>query len=98
MPSAAVSITAHKATADSVLVTISNPAGGPVAFFNRISLVDAQQHKRILPVFYSDNYISVLPGEKKTVSISGDAVSAHKDAKVAVYGNNVKEQLLTVSF
>ena len=98
MPSAAVSITAHKATADSILVTISNPAGGPVAFFNRISLVDAQQHKRILPVFYSDNYISVLPGEKKTVSISGDAVSAHKDAKVAVYGNNVKEQLLTVSF
>ena len=98
MPAAAVTITARKAAADSILVTISNPAGGPVAFFNRISLVDAQQHKRILPVFYSDNYLSVLPGEKRTVSISGEAVKAHKDAEVEVYGHNVKKQLLTAGF
>lgn len=96
MPAAAVKVTAVKAGADSILVTISNPAGGPVAFFNRISLVNAQNKKRILPVFYSDNYISVLPGEERSVSISGGATATSKDAEVEIYGNNVKRQYIAI--
>ncbi len=53
----------------SVLVTLTNPFGKPVSFFNRISLIDAVTKKRILPSFYSDNYFSVLPGEAKTIRI-----------------------------
>ncbi|HEY8397904.1 MAG TPA: glycosyl hydrolase, partial [Flavihumibacter sp.] len=52
-----------------VEVKITAPAGGPIAFFNRLSLVDPVSRKRILPVFYDDNYISVLPGESKTVTM-----------------------------
>jgi hypothetical protein len=52
-----------------ITVTLKNPAGGPVAFFNRISLVDPKTNQRLLPVFYSDNYVSVLPGENKTITL-----------------------------
>lgn len=50
-------------------VKIDNPKDSPIAFFNRISLVDAKTGERILPAFYSDNYVSVVPGETKTVTI-----------------------------
>lgn len=96
MPAAAVKVTAQKAGADSITVTISNPAGNPVAFFNRVSLVDAQTKQRILPVFYNDNYVSVLPGEQKTVSISGAAVGANSGAQIAVEGHNVKRQYISL--
>ncbi|HEY6902544.1 MAG TPA: glycoside hydrolase family 2 TIM barrel-domain containing protein, partial [Puia sp.] len=52
-----------------ITVTLRNPAGGPVAFFSRISLVDSKTKQRLLPVFYSDNYFSVLPGESKTITL-----------------------------
>jgi hypothetical protein len=96
MAAAKVQITAHKAGADSIAVKISNPANGPVAFFNRVSLVDAQTKKRILPVFYNDNYVSVLPGEEKIVTISGDRVGKSGNATVSVYGWNVPEQYINI--
>ena len=69
MAKAGLQVTAKTSATGKITVTMTNPANGPVAFFNRISLVDAQTKKRVLPVFYSDNYISVLPGEQKTVLI-----------------------------
>jgi hypothetical protein len=50
-------------------VMLDNPEGNPVAFFNRISLVDSNTGKRILPVFYDDNYFSIVPGASKRVLI-----------------------------
>ncbi|HEY0272906.1 MAG TPA: glycosyl hydrolase, partial [Chitinophaga sp.] len=95
MPSAPVNISAHK-TGNAVAVTISNPAGAPVAFFNRLSLVNAADKQRILPVFYSDNYVTVMPGNTRTITISGAAVDAHPGALVEVYGHNVAKQYVTV--
>lgn len=92
---ASVQLSARRSGED-VAVTISNPAGQPVAFFNRFSLVNAGDKQRILPVFYSDNYITVMPGGSKTVTISGAQVSKHTDALVEVYGENVKKQYVTV--
>ncbi|HXB10282.1 MAG TPA: glycoside hydrolase family 2 TIM barrel-domain containing protein [Puia sp.] len=79
MPASALGITAvHDRTAASVpgefapgriIVTLQNPDKSPVAFFNRISLVDPNTKQRLLPVFYSDNYVSVLPGETKTITL-----------------------------
>jgi len=97
MEAAKVQITARRAGTDSIAVKISNPANGPVAFFNRVSLVDAGTKKRILPVFYNDNYVSVLPGEEKIVTISGDMVGKSGKAVVAVYGWNVPEQYISIN-
>ena len=49
---------------------------------------------RILPAYYSDNYISLLPGEERTVSIHApvDAAGSADDARISVRGWNLPEQ------
>ena len=50
-----------------VTVTLSNRARTP-ALNAKLTLVDASG-RRILPAFYSDNYVALLPGETKTVNV-----------------------------
>ena len=95
MKKAALKVGAHtagegtSAGSRTVTVTLTNPAGGPVAFFNRLSLVDPATKKRILPVFYSDNYVSVLPGESKTITMEYQPVPGQAAPMVSVEGWNV---------
>lgn len=95
MPGAQIDIQARQTQKGKVEVTLSNPAKNPVAFFNRLSLVDPDTKKRILPVFYDDNYVSVLPGEKKTVIMDYTAGSG-KSPLVSIDGWNVKEQFIPI--
>jgi hypothetical protein len=95
MEQAKPQITAVRAGND-INVKISNPKNGSLAFFNRVSLIDAQTKKRILPVFYNDNYVSVVPGEEKVVTISGDAIGKSGKAQVTVSGWNLAEQVIEI--
>ncbi len=70
MPKSKTEYTAKKGEDNTIEVTISTQEKSAVSFFNRISLIDNNTGKRILPVFYSDNYISVLPGESQTVILN----------------------------
>ena len=79
-----------------ISVTLRNPAGGPIAFFNRISLVDPSTKKRLLPVFYSDNYISVLPGENKTITLEYTPKQGDPAPMVSVRGWNMEEKYYPV--
>jgi hypothetical protein len=47
-------------------ITVSNPSKG-LAFFTELKLLDAQGNI-VIPVYYSDNFFSLLPGETKTVT------------------------------
>jgi hypothetical protein len=40
-----------------------------IAFMPRLCLVRATSGKRVLPTFYSDNYRSLLPGERCTITM-----------------------------
>lgn len=40
-----------------------------ISFFNRIKLFDKRTRKRILPVHYSDNYITLMPNDEVTVKL-----------------------------
>lgn len=40
-----------------------------ISFFNRIKILDKETGKRILPVHYSDNYITLMPGDQREVKI-----------------------------
>jgi len=75
-----------------IIVTLRNPAGGPVAFFNRVSLVDPATKQRILPVFYSNNYISVLPGESQTITLDYTPDAGSAPPLVSVRGWNVEDK------
>ncbi|MDO6429274.1 glycoside hydrolase family 2 TIM barrel-domain containing protein [Flavitalea sp. BT771] len=96
MGKAEVRIDAHAAGQGKVSVTLHNPAGGPVAFFNRLSLVDPVTKQRILPVFYSDNYVSVTPGERKTVTMEYTPVTGQAMPEVTVEGWNVDKRTVHV--
>jgi hypothetical protein len=90
-----VSITSREVQKGKIAVTLANPAGGPVAFFNRLSLLDPKTKKRLLPVFYEDNYVSILPGESKTVTLE---YTPNKEVSplLSVEGWNVEEKLVKI--
>lgn len=85
-----LTLAAKALASDKVEVTIHNPKDKAVAFFNRISLVDSKTGERILPAFYDDNYVSVLPGETKKITIE-HTTKAKTPMKVLVKGWNVDE-------
>jgi len=62
-------------------VTLEN-AGTGVAFLTRLRLVKDRDKLEILPVFWDDNYISLLPGERREV-----AVRVHKSDLAAAQAN-----------
>lgn len=78
-------------------VTISNDANNPVAFFNRIALINTQTKQRILPAFFSDNYISILPGESKTIMVEYNSKDAGTEKGIEVYGWNVEDKLIGIN-
>ena len=93
---AAVKTTVKPIAPGKIAVTLTNPAGAPVAFFNRLALLNPATRQRILPVFYTDNYVSVLPGESKTVELEYTPVAGGPTPLVSVEGWNVARQLLPV--
>ena len=72
-----------------VTVTLRN-ATKSIALMTHLQLRNAQTHERILPFFASDNYISLAPGETRTVTLTA-AVGSGVDlgAQVVVDGWNV---------
>jgi len=97
MPASQVKTTAKLIAKGKIAVTLTNPANAPVGFFNRLSLVDAQSSKRLLPVFYSDNYISVLPGTQRTVIIDYDATQYPTQPLVSISGWNLGLQTVSLN-
>ncbi len=91
-----IATSAKKISDGRIEVTIENPSNGPLAFFNRVSLVDTTTKKRILPVFYSDNYVSVLPGEEKKVYIDYTKNDNIDNAEVSISGWNVDEKFVEI--
>ncbi|HTV81592.1 MAG TPA: LamG-like jellyroll fold domain-containing protein [Acidobacteriaceae bacterium] len=78
LPQATVSATAtsgHDGRMLRVRVELKN-TGTDVALQNKLTLVNASTGKRILPAYYSDNYVSLLPGEAETVEIEYPAIAA----------------------
>lgn len=44
--------------------------GGHIAFLINLKLVDKQSQEVVLPVFWEDNFISLLPNEERTVHVT----------------------------
>lgn len=60
-----------------------------VALNTKLTLVDAQG-QRILPAYYSDNYLSLVPGEQREIEIRGPAAAVLRTARLQVRGWNVE--------
>ena len=71
-------------------IVVRNTTNTP-ALMIRLNLQGAEDGEQILPVFYSDNYFSLLPGEERTVTLRwSDRDTRGTTPKVAVTGYNVE--------
>jgi beta-mannosidase len=70
-------------------VTLTN-SSNVVAVMAHLQLRKEQSNQRVLPVYYSDNYVSLLPGESRTISIEAAARDLAGDSpRVVLDGWNV---------
>jgi mannosylglycoprotein endo-beta-mannosidase len=79
-----------------ITVTMENPTGSgaeaqrAIALMAHLQLHQKVSGKRVLPVFYSDNYMSLVPGESRTVTIQAATKDLNGEpAEVLVDGFNV---------
>jgi hypothetical protein len=49
--------------------TVNLRAGKNISFFNRVKVFNKSSGKRILPVHYSDNYVTLMPGDEKEIKL-----------------------------
>lgn len=40
-----------------------------ISFFNRVKVLDKETGKRMLPVHYSDNYLTLMPGDREEIEV-----------------------------
>jgi exo-1,4-beta-D-glucosaminidase len=55
-------------TGDKVITCMLENNASKIAFFLELSIKDKATGETIVPVFWDDNYISLMPGEKRTIS------------------------------
>jgi exo-1,4-beta-D-glucosaminidase len=71
MPRVPLQVSAQRTDAageNGVTIRLKNPTGR-VAFFERAEILSGPDGDEILPIEYSDNYVTVFPGE--TVDVHG---------------------------
>jgi len=95
LPAANLVATAAASGAGKVHVTLKN-AGTAVALANKLTLVNAADGATILPAYYSDNYVSLLPGETREVEIEYPASATKGGAAVKLRGWSLGETSVAV--
>jgi len=96
MDKVAVSLSARLvASSDERVIeaTLNNPGSGP-ALLIKLAVLDAAG-ERVLPAYWSDNYVSLLPGETRVVTIRAPLSAAMPDS-IGVRGWNVEPGMTKV--
>ena len=86
LPKVPLDVAATRAADGAVDIRLRNPSDD-VAFFERAELTQSRDGDEILPIEYSDNYVTVFPGE--TVTVRAEVPNAHVSGNwVRVSGYN----------
>jgi mannosylglycoprotein endo-beta-mannosidase len=87
-----VELNLHKTRPGIASVSVINK-GTETAFFIRLKVLN-ENHELVLPVFFDDNYITLLPGETKVLDIdyTGSKTEGTEKLKLAAEGWNVPVQ------
>ena len=86
LPIGKLNVRSARADDGDVRVTLENAGTAPL-LAAKLTLLDAAG-ARVLPAYYSDNYVSLLPGERRVVTIRTEVGAARAD-RIAVRGWNV---------
>jgi hypothetical protein len=79
-----------------VRVELEN-TGTNVALQNKLTLLNASDGSRILPAYYSDNYVSLLPGESRVIEIEYPASAANAAPELTLRGWNLGQEKISVT-
>ncbi|ORA73775.1 glycoside hydrolase [Mycolicibacterium insubricum] len=77
-----------------VTITLNNPSE-KIAFFERAEVLDSPDGDEILPVEYSDNYVTVYPGE--SVQLQADVPAGSAPGWVRVTGYNTDAGVVPIA-
>jgi Glycosyl hydrolase 2 galactose-binding domain-like/Exo-beta-D-glucosaminidase Ig-fold domain/Glycosyl hydrolases family 2/Concanavalin A-like lectin/glucanases superfamily/Glycosyl hydrolases family 2, TIM barrel domain len=97
LPQANLTATAsasHAGDSNVVRVQLKN-SGSTVALMNKLTLLNSATGARILPAYYSDNYVSLLPGESREIDIEFPA-SAGSNPEVGLRGWNLSSTTVSI--
>jgi hypothetical protein len=84
-------------TGDEVRVQIAlRNTGTTAALANKLTLLNATDGSRILPAYYTDNYVSLLPGESREIEVAYPAKSANGPVQLALRGWNLTNQVIPI--
>ncbi|HTV09011.1 MAG TPA: LamG-like jellyroll fold domain-containing protein [Candidatus Aquilonibacter sp.] len=81
-------------TENHIAVTLTNPSH-TAALAAKLTLLDGAKGTRILPAYYSDNYVSLLPGEQRIITVAYPASTEHAHPVVALRGWNITPATIT---
>jgi Exo-beta-D-glucosaminidase Ig-fold domain/Glycosyl hydrolases family 2/Concanavalin A-like lectin/glucanases superfamily/Glycosyl hydrolases family 2, TIM barrel domain/Glycosyl hydrolases family 2, sugar binding domain len=98
LPAASLLLTAKSTRAGeniSVRVQMRN-TGSVVSLANKLTLLNAADGSRILPVYYSDNYVSLLPGERREIEVEYPLKASKEASQLAIRGWNAARQVVPV--
>lgn len=99
MPSVPLKVTARllpSAGNDKAFITLHN-SSRHIAFFERVELTNGKDADEILPITYSDNYVTVFPGE--TMYLTGTYEPTHQGELhlwLRLQGYNTPKKLVAV--
>ncbi len=84
------STTVKKSGGDWLLTTTLNNNTETPALMIRVKVIGTDSGERILPVFYSDNYVSLMPGEEKVITMRlSDRDTGGEKPDVVISGFNL---------
>ena len=78
-----------------VVVDLKN-GGSPVAFFLHLRAVKAGTDEEIAPIFWSDNFVSLMPGDSRTLTVTG-LPDAKEEVEIKLDGWNVEARTLRIA-
>jgi exo-1,4-beta-D-glucosaminidase len=90
LPPADVGVTCRTEKGGRVAVDLANH-GDKIAFFIELLLIDENTGEPVVPVFWQDNYVSLLPREARTVTVEFAASSKDPFALI-IRGWNIDSQ------
>ena len=83
---------------DSARVTVELHNTGTVpSLATKLTLVNATDGTRILPAYYSDNYVSLLPGESHEIEIEYPVKSGTGTPQLTVRGWNLTQKNVSIN-
>src|SRR5205823_10769327 len=85
------SLTTERSGSSETATATLTKTGNVPAFFLRLQVTKGKGGDELLPVIWQDNYLSLLPREKRTVTATYSVASlGGKKAALVVTGSNVR--------